>query len=374
MAEADVVIVGGGPAGLAAAAAAGLAGLRTVLLERRPSPVDVPGETLHPGLEPALASIGAAWALHAASPLRHLGIWVDWGGDGPRFVPYGEDRHGPWRGFQAHRRTLQALLLHHARACGVEVRQGWRALDPLVEAGRVTGVLTEQGPVAARVVIDASGGRHWLARRLGLGLRQLSPRLIAAYGYCEGAPAPGARPAGITAAGCGWSWTARVDDERWAWVALPLGPTRERPDRPAALARLTRASPTRGADVSWRALEAPGGRGYFACGDAAAVLDPASSHGVLRAVASGVRAARLARAVITGRLGETDAHAIYADALERQVAADRAGLSELYARLTPRPPWLGTPPVAARPFEARPAAERDSRPPPGAAPPRRSCS
>ncbi|MBJ8205870.1 FAD-dependent oxidoreductase, partial [Bacillus cereus] len=46
-----------------------------------------------------------------------------------------------------------------------------------------------------------------------------------------------------------------------------------------------------GADVTWRAISQPGGAGYFLVGDAAAVLDPASSHGVLKAIMSGMMAA-----------------------------------------------------------------------------------
>lgn len=340
MAEADLVVVGGGPAGLATAAAAARAGLRAVLLERRRSPGEAPGETLHPGIEPALDAIGAVWTLHAAGALRHAGIWVEWGGAEPHFVPYGGDHHGPWQGFQAHRRTLHGLLLRHARACGAEVWQGCRALDPVVEAGRVTGVLTAQGPLSARFVIDATGGRHWLARRLALRIARLSPRLVAYYGYREGGPAPSDRTAAIAAAGCGWTWTARVADERWAWVRLALVATDATTDCPAPLARLSRASATRGADVSWRALTQPAGPGYFVAGDAAVVLDPAASHGVLRAVLSGQRAAALVAAVLAGRLDETSARAAHTDWLRGQVEADVAGLGDLYAQLTPPPPWL----------------------------------
>jgi len=50
------------------------------------------------------------------------------------------------------------------------------------------------------------------------------------------------------------------------------------------------------------------GAGYFAVGDAAAVLDPASSHGVLKALMSGTLAAR--RIVQVARGGVAEALAI----------------------------------------------------------------
>jgi flavin-dependent dehydrogenase len=46
----------------------------------------------------------------------------------------------------------------------------------------------------------------------------------------------------------------------------------------------------RGADVTWRRVVCPAGFGYFIVGDAATVLDPASSHGTLRGMMSGIMA------------------------------------------------------------------------------------
>jgi flavin-dependent dehydrogenase len=50
--------------------------------------------------------------------------------------------------------------------------------------------------------------------------------------------------------------------------------------------------PARGADVSWRHVLQQAGPGYFLAGDAGAVLDPASSNGVIRALMTGIGAVR----------------------------------------------------------------------------------
>ncbi|MGI8741699.1 MAG: NAD(P)/FAD-dependent oxidoreductase [Bryobacteraceae bacterium] len=55
-----------------------------------------------------------------------------------------------------------------------------------------------------------------------------------------------------------------------------------------------RALESRAADVTWRMAGQTAGDGWFRCGDAAAVLDPSSSQGVLRAIMTGIRAAHLA--------------------------------------------------------------------------------
>ena len=51
--NADVVVVGGGPAGAAAAIASAMRGLRVALCERSRPGRDRPGDTLHPGIEMA---------------------------------------------------------------------------------------------------------------------------------------------------------------------------------------------------------------------------------------------------------------------------------------------------------------------------------
>lgn len=46
-------------------------------------------------------------------------------------------------------------------------------------------------------------------------------------------------------------------------------------------------------DMTWRLINPAAGPGYFLVGDAAAILDPISSQGVLKAIASGMMAAHL---------------------------------------------------------------------------------
>jgi flavin-dependent dehydrogenase len=365
--DADVIVVGGGPAGCAAATTATLLGLRSVLVERRARPGAPPGETLHPGVEPALEAFGAGWTAHAACTLRHDGILLRWPGPDTRIALYGGDERGSWHGFQVRRSAFAAALLEHATALGVKVVRPCRAVAPLVTGTRVTGVLTSAGPLTAPWVIDAAGGGHWLARRLGLAIARDSPRLVARYGYCAGArPGDDGRPA-FAAVGCGWSWTAQVGPERHAWVRLGLAGDGGSPTAcPPALACLAPDGTTRAADVTWRALPTPCGPGFLVAGDAASVTDPASSHGVLRALLSGVLAARVAAAVMGGHQPEPLARATYGAWTAGQHRADTTALRGLYAALIPRPAWIGapdrTPPARARSLHRADVSEEHATP------------
>src|SRR5277367_4267436 len=97
--DADVAVIGGGPAGSAAAIGCASRGLRVVLLERERFTRERPGETLHPGIEPLMAQLGLADRLAGVTGARHAGIWIEWGGP-RRFEPFGGDATGPWTGFQ----------------------------------------------------------------------------------------------------------------------------------------------------------------------------------------------------------------------------------------------------------------------------------
>ena len=154
--DADVVVVGGGPAGSAAAIACATRGLSVVLCERERSGRERPGETLHPGIEPLLRQLGIADRLARVVGARHAGIWIEWGGP-RRFEAFGGDASGPWNGIQAWRADFDALLLTRARELGVEVRQPCAVTGAMMRDGILHGLETTAGRLRG-------GGRDAAAR------------------------------------------------------------------------------------------------------------------------------------------------------------------------------------------------------------------
>jgi 2-polyprenyl-6-methoxyphenol hydroxylase-like FAD-dependent oxidoreductase len=163
----DVLILGAGPAGTAAAIGCRTQGLSVRLIEPARFPRSAPGETLHPGVEPVLRRLGVWHELRRAMTIRPSGYLVRSARD-RRIARYGGPARRPWRACQLLRAALDMVLLDRARALGAQVSQPCRPHGVLLADGRVRGVMTSEGTIHARVVVDATGRSAWLARRLGL--------------------------------------------------------------------------------------------------------------------------------------------------------------------------------------------------------------
>jgi flavin-dependent dehydrogenase len=331
----DVVIVGGGPAGSAAAFQCLQARLSVAVLEGEAFPRPRPGETLPPGIEPLLMKLGVAGLNYP----RFAGHWVAWEGP-PRFVPFGSDSNGLWLGFQASRDDFDNRLLRQVAVAGATVLHQQRAIRPTQDDhSGVTGVMVERGLLSCKFLVDASGASHWLARHLGIPFEYSSPRLIVTYGYCEGQTRDDLPY--LDADEEGWTWTAQVKPGLAHWTRLNWsGEAQPRDWLPPRVRHLRQVGRSRGADVTWRLAAAPAGPGYFIAGDGAMVLDPASSHGVLKAVMSGMMAGYLIEQHICAGMPSEVVASKYNRWLAAWFAQDASRLIELYRRLRHPPSWV----------------------------------
>jgi len=278
----DLLILGAGPAGCAAAISARARGLSTGLLEICNRTCQLAGETLHPGVEPILRQLGVWKRVEMSGFHRHTGLWrVD--RDRHRtFESYGSDTGGPWQGLQVDRSTFHTILRQRAINAGVR----WLNVPALVSAlhdheGWIIETTTGQ-QIMASTTIDATGRQAWLASQLGLRPDRLSEIQRVRFGWntAEAGLADG-NPV-FSEQENGWEWNAPIGQGRNAWV------------------RLRRGHSASGLDVTPRIYRECAGPDWFLIGDAAGLTTPASGNGVLRALMSGIYAVHVYSAMRLG--------------------------------------------------------------------------
>ncbi|WP_405014067.1 NAD(P)/FAD-dependent oxidoreductase [Kitasatospora sp. NBC_01539] len=285
----DLLVAGGGPAGLATAVHAALAGMEVVVAEPRPGPVDKAcGEGLMPSAVRHLAALGV---VPPGQPLHGI-RYLDAAGGASAEAAF---RHG--HGLGVRRTALHAALAARAAELGVTVL-------PL----RVDGV--EHGPrsvtaagVTARHLAVADGLHSPTRRALGLH-RPDRPGRPARYGLRRHYPvAPWSRSVEV-------HWSARAE----AYVT-PVGPdlvgvallTADRAPFDEQLARfplLAARLPTgagtavRGAGPLRQGVRARVAGRALLVGDAAGYLDALTGEGLAVALAC---ADELVRCLRSGR-------------------------------------------------------------------------
>ncbi|MEH7449802.1 tryptophan 7-halogenase [Bacillus toyonensis] len=247
------------------------------------------------------------------------------------FIPYGSDNLGPWMGYQAWCADFDAILLNKAKSLGVKVCQPCHTINPIINCNRVTGVTTEEGEFRSTFLIDATGRNQWLATKLKLKVKKFSPNLIVRYGYMGGECPDRDNAPIIVADNNGWTWTAQVLPKVYHWTRLSFD---NKPIKkhwiPKEFEGLKLLGNISGADMTWRIVIPSAGPGYFLVGDAAAVLDPASSHGVLKAIMSGIMAGHVIMNIIKNYQQESVLVNQYCEWLFNWFKKDIGTLKEMY--------------------------------------------
>ena len=327
-AEADILIVGGGPAGSCAATRLARLGYRVVLVDKTRHPRETVGESILPSAWKYFDLLGVTERVEREGFVKKAGGVVDWENEVTQiqFRDFDYDRPG----LHVERAALDHLLLDNARAAGVQVFENVRA-EAFVPRGEQDGEVklldvanSETRIVRCRFLIDASGQASFIAQQLGARRLDLEFRFVALWGYftdsryvsAGGVVRPFEEIAGhapmtfVSSLGnWGWAWHIPLRKDTSVGIVVPVedykknSAAKSRTDyfletcrttgNLACLlegARLSDDGPRFMRDYSY-APEKIAGPGYFVVGDASGFVDPIFSIGVVMALYSGQLAA-----------------------------------------------------------------------------------
>lgn len=241
------------------------------------------GETVPPALLPLLEQLGLDGQFLAECPkIDSTGVASCWGSPEPAFQDYMREPGG--RGWHLDRAAFNRFLRESVERSGVVIARKSAAVSDLKgtiainASGRGSSLrLPGAGPPEAVDHLLATA-RYWSCAADGeYALIEAHPE-----GWCYTAPQPGGRMISV------WFTDPEIARNRSAPDSLPAGLIE-------SSARLRGAT----AEPGWIAASARTwrrrcvtGPGWIAAGDAAAAWDPLSGAGIVRALSSGIEAAR----------------------------------------------------------------------------------
>jgi flavin-dependent dehydrogenase len=308
-------VVGGGPAGAAAAVALHLDGLEVVLVASAPRSGQPPGESLPPGTE---AELDALFGPMGFCREQHRPAYANrsvWGGAGVDTAEFIDNPFG--HGWHIDRAAMDASVLDAVRGRGVAVRTGTRVALPAWKRDHWSVVLGHGGAeIRAPAILDATGRAATIARARGARRRRLD-RLVAVHWLLPGtAESDHDATTLVEAVARGWWYSTPVPRGRvLAYMTdADLMPGREARAASDWRRRIAQAPSIRQAlassgcvlngsarivDASVAHLDHLSGPGWLAAGDAAVSFDPLSSQGILTALVMGRRGGRALAAILT---------------------------------------------------------------------------
>ena len=302
----DAIVIGGGPSGATAARLLASWGHRVALLTR-PAALPALAESLPPSCRKLFDRIGVLGAIDAAGFLRSTGNTVRWGAGSQRVERFAAGELG----YQVSRDEFDAVPLAEAVAAGALVTQRATVREVTEHRdtdGRTTvsyDVGATRRHVTARWILDCTGRAGILARH---GWRRPEPRLrtmaiAAVWERRDGWPLAEPSHTLVESYEDGWAWSVPVSETR-RHVTVMVDPALTMVAGRARLGATYRTELSRTAsshdlvegatpigrpfarDASSYSCAQAGADGVLLVGDAASFIDPLSSFGVKKALAS----------------------------------------------------------------------------------------
>ena len=290
----EVLVVGSGPAAGTAARLLSLWGRDVVVVAKPDTGEPDLAESLTPSCQKFFDLMGISEAIEGAGFVRSSGHTVWWGPGDERCEPFAEGA----RGWQATTTRLSQVMLASAAAAGARVQRATLTADEVLAW-------------PAQYRLDCTGRSGVLARAHGGRTYERGHRTVSLVGLwrrLDGWPLANPTHTLLESYQDGWAWSVPVDEVHRALAVMvdPKTTALSKGDGPRSvylgeiakthhLGDLFRDAQClhgpHGWDASMYLSVRPAGDTWLLVGDAASFVDPLSSAGVKKAMASGWLAA-----------------------------------------------------------------------------------
>ncbi|WP_144900455.1 NAD(P)/FAD-dependent oxidoreductase [Luteimonas cucumeris] len=338
--RADVLVIGGGPAGSTVATLLARMGWRVIQLEKARHPRFHIGESLLPMNLPILERLGVL------DRVRDMGVFKP----GAEF-PIDETNYNTFRferaidakfpyAYQVKREQFDQMLFAHARANGVDAREQVEVLrvdfgaDGRPALAHARDAEGREFTIRTRYIVDASGRDTFFGNRLKLKRKNSAHQSAAIFSHFSGVQRRDGEDAGnitVQRFAHGWMWLIPLQDDVMSVgaVCFPEFLKQRRGDTESFLMKALESEPQVWARMQGAQRVAPvhvtgnysytctrmAGPGWVMVGDAYAFVDPVFSSGVYL----GMNSAEHAAAVVDGALREPGHEAALQRAMDRRL-------------------------------------------------------
>jgi flavin-dependent dehydrogenase len=337
--NAEVCVIGGGPAGATTARKLALLGHSVCLIEKADNSQNKVGESLPPNILVLLDALGLREKIEAASFLRPDKAIVRWSDE----AAFAKPSHGQ-SGFMVNRGRFDQILLEAAKEAGVNVIQPAQALRPVFDETRQWNIpvrrASELLKIKAKYLVEAAGKRSFFKRKR----RRYSASTVALCAYWRN-PKVESSTTLVEAGREEWFWGAALAGGDFsAMVFIDAKRRRGNQDLESLYRSLlarsallrgclngTLAGKVKGFDASGYIDEEPVNENLIKVGEACFSIDPLASQGVQAAMSSGLQGSFVVHTLLTRPENSAEAMRFYRNRQAETVARHHNLAAQFYS-------------------------------------------
>lgn len=337
--NAEVCVIGGGPAGAIIARKLALFGHSVCLIEKTDNSQNKVGESLPPNILVLLDALGLRERIEAASFIRPDKTVVRWSDKSDFTKPSNGQR-----GFLVNRGRFDRMLLEAAKEAGVNVIQPAQALRPNFDETQCWNIPVRHDSgllkIKAKYLVEAAGKRSFFGGKR----KRYSAPTVALCAYWKN-PKIESSATLVEAGREEWFWGAHLPDGEFsAMVFIDAKRARSNQNLESfyrsllAESALLRGcldgklvSRVKGCDASGYIDKEPVNEHLIKVGEACFSIDPLSSQGVQAAINSGLQGSFVVHTLLTRPENSLEAMQFYRDRQEETVTRHHNFAAQFYS-------------------------------------------